>query len=222
MFGATLLVALSYMIHAKLEPKFDTIRARLLVTFLALAQPLVRGWTRYHVWLKFKRTPPSVIATHEEDFKPHPGGSLTHLKYWNEDTGKGREALLPAVIESLERENWSYSMDTGWKDWDVQVYGSVWWGIELLTVTEYHGGPKALTRVRLKTHMVATTLLVNVALLGILAYRQLHMTSWDFWLQIPYLIFAFALFRQARRLKRRVAELVGAAAQRVGLTPVRH
>lgn len=221
MFGATLLVALSYMIHAKLEPKFDTIRARLLVIFLALAQPLVRGWTRYYVWLKFKRTPPSVIATHEEDFKPHPGGSITNLEYWNEDSGKGREALLPAVIDALEKENWSYSIDTGWKDWDVQVYGSVWWGIEMLTVTEYHGGPKALTRVRLKTHMVATTLLVNVALLAILAYRQLHMETWDFWLQIPYAIFAFVLFRQARRLKRRVAELVGAAAQRVGLTPVR-
>ena len=221
MFGATLLVALSYMIHAKLEPKFDTIRARLLVIFLALAQPLVRGWTRYYVWLKFKRTPPSVIATHEEDFKPHPGGSITNLEYWNEDCGKGREALLPAVIDALEKENWSYSIDTGWKDWDVQVYGSVWWGIELLSVTEYHGGPKALTRVRLKTHMVATTLLVNVALLAILAYHQLHMETWDFWLQVPYLIFAFVLFRQARRLKRRVAELVGAAAQRVGLTPVK-
>lgn len=221
MFGATLLVALSYMIHAKLEPRFDTIRARLLVIFLALAQPLVRGWTRYYVWLKFKRTPPSVIATHEEDFKPHPGGSITNLEYWNEDTGKGREALLPAVVDALEREGWSYSIDTGWKDWDVQVYGSIWWGIKMLTVTEYHGGPKALTRVRLKTHMVATTFLVNIVLLSILAYRQLHMETWDFWLQVPYLIFAFALFRQARRLKRRVAELVGAAAQRIGLTPVK-
>jgi hypothetical protein len=70
--------------------------------------------------------------------------------------------------------------------------------------------------------MVATTLLVNLALLSVLAYRQLHMETWDFWLQIPYLIFAFALFRQARRLKRRVAELVGAAAQRIGLTPVKN
>jgi hypothetical protein len=69
--------------------------------------------------------------------------------------------------------------------------------------------------------MVATTLLVNLALLAILAYRQLHMETWGFWLQIPYAIFAFVLFRQARRLKRRVAELVGAAAQRVGLTPVK-
>ncbi|HVQ21248.1 MAG TPA: glycosyltransferase, partial [Terrimicrobiaceae bacterium] len=36
MFGGTFLVALSHMIHAKLEPKHDTILARLLVAFLAL------------------------------------------------------------------------------------------------------------------------------------------------------------------------------------------
>jgi GT2 family glycosyltransferase len=221
MFGATLLVALSYMIHAKLEPKFDTIRARLLVIFLALAQPLVRGWTRYYVWLKFKRTPPGVIATHEEDFRPVRGGSTSHMEFWNEENGKGREALLPAVIDALERENWSYSIDTGWKNWDVQVYGSIWWGIEILTVTEYHGGPKALTRVRMKTHMVATTLLVNLVLLSIIAYRQLTSDGWDFWLQIPYLLFAGWLFNQASRLRRRVAELVGAAAQRIKLTPVK-
>lgn len=50
MLGGTLLVSLSYMIHAKLEPRFDTISARLLVAFLALTQPLVRGWARYFTW----------------------------------------------------------------------------------------------------------------------------------------------------------------------------
>ncbi len=57
MFGGTLCVAISYMLRARIEPKFDTIPARLLVTFLAFAQPLVRGWSRYFTWLHFKRTP---------------------------------------------------------------------------------------------------------------------------------------------------------------------
>jgi putative effector of murein hydrolase len=69
--------------------------------------------------------------------------------------------------------------------------------------------------------MVPTTSLVNLVLLSILAYHQFHMATWDFWLQVPYFIFAFALFRQARRLKRRVAELVGAVAQRCKLTRVK-
>ena len=220
MLGGTLLVALSYMIHAKLEPKFDTIRARLLVTFLALSQPLVRGWTRYYTWLKYKRTPPAVIASAEPGITPAMiEGDNSNLRFWSEE-GKGREALLPQIIESLESEGWSYSYDTGWKNWDTQVYGSLWWGIRMITVTEYHGGPKALTRVKLSLHTVATTLLLNAILLGIIAYRQFTGDSWDFLLQIPYAIFVIVLLTRARRLRRRVAALVEAAANRCGLTRV--
>ena len=44
MFGATFLVALSYMIHARLEGevRHDSL-ARILVMLLAFTQPLVRG-----------------------------------------------------------------------------------------------------------------------------------------------------------------------------------
>lgn len=219
MFGGTFLVALSYMLHAKLESRHDTIPARLLVTFLALAQPLVRGWSRYFTWLKFKRTPPAVIASHEENFTPT-GGSITKLNFWNEE-GHGRERILPAIIHSLETEGWNYSTDTGWKDWDIQIYGSFWWGIKLRSVTEYHGGPKALTRVHLGTHMVATTFLINAILLLILGYRQFFVEGSDLWLWIPYLIGLAFLMSRAHRLKKRVAELVEAAAQRNGLTRVK-
>jgi len=219
MFGGTFLVALSYMIHAKLEPKHDTIRARLLVAFLALAQPIARGWARYTTWLKFKRTPPAVIASEEKNFTPQ-HGSITKLNYWTEN-GQGRERLLPEIIQALETEGWNYSTDTGWKDWDAQVYGSFWWGIKIRSVTEYHGGPKCLTRIQLDTHMVATTFLVNLVLLGILAYRQFLSPGGDLWLWIPYVIWVGILVWRARRLKKRVADLVGAAAQRCGFTRVK-
>jgi glycosyltransferase involved in cell wall biosynthesis len=219
MIGGTFLVALSYMIHAKLEPKYDTIPARLLVTFLAFTQPLARGWARYATWLKHKRTPPSVIATPEDNFKYSGKGSITHLNFWSEE-GTGREALLPKAIDALENEGWSYSIDTGWKNWDVQIYGSFWWGIRAATVTEYHGGPKALTRVRLTTHLVATTFLVNLVILSTLLIRQLGRTEPDLWFQIPYVIFLLFLFNNLRKLKRRVAELFEASAQRVALKRV--
>jgi len=219
MFGGTFLVALSFMMHAKLERRHDTIRARLLVACLALAQPLVRGWARYFTWLKFKRTPPAVIATHEENFTLQ-RGSISRLNFWTEN-GQGRERLLPEIIQALETEGWNYSTDTGWKSWDVQIFGSFWWGIKLRSVTEYHGGPKCLTRIKLDTHMVATTFLVNLVLLSILAYRQFFVTGSDLWLWIPYFILAGILLSRARRLKKRVAELVGAAAQRCAFTRVK-
>lgn len=219
MFGGTFLVALSYMIHAKLEPRHDTIRARLLVAFLAFAQPIARGWARYTTWLKFKRTPPAVIASEEKNFTPQ-HGSISKLNYWTEN-GQGRERLLPEIIQALETEGWNYSTDTGWKDWDAQVYGSFWWGIKIRSVTEYHGGPKCLTRIQLDIHMVATTFLVNLVLLGILGYRQLLNPGGDLWLWIPYLIWVAVLAWRARRLKKRVADLVGAAAQRCAFTRVK-
>ena len=219
MFGGTFLVALSHMIHAKLEPKHDTILARLLVAFLALTQPLVRGWSRYFTWLKFKRTPPAVIASHEKDYTPS-RGSISNLNFWTEN-GQGREQLLPEIIEALETEGWNYSTDTGWKNWDIQVYGSFWWGIKLRSVTEYHGGPKCLTRIKLDTQMVATTLLINLFVLAVLIYRQLYVAGSDLWLWIPYVIGVGILAARAYRLKKRVAELVDAAAQRRGFVRVR-
>jgi hypothetical protein len=165
--------------------------------------------------LKFKRTPPAVIASVEKDFTPS-RGSISNLRFWSEN-GEGRERLLKEVIQSLEDEGWNYSTDTGWKDWDVQIYGSFWWGVKLRSVTEYHGGPKCLTRVHLGTRMVATTLLINLILLGILLYPQLLALGSDWWLWFPYLIFLGVLFRRAWRLKKRVADLVGAAAARCGL-----
>ena len=218
MFGGTLLVALSYMIHARLEAKHDTIPARLLVAFLALAQPLVRGWARYFTWLRFKRTPPAVIASVEKDFKPA-RGSITNLRFWSED-GHGRERLLQESIQALESEGWNYSLDTGWKNWDVQIYGSFWWGIQMRSVTEYHGGPKCLTRVHLRTRMVATTFLLSFILLGILSYQQFFIPEASLWPWSPYVLFELFLFLRARRLTRRVAELVGAAAARCGFTRI--
>ncbi len=215
MFGGTLLVALSYMIHARLEARHDTVPARLLVAFLALTQPLVRGWARYFTWLKFKRTPPAVIASEEKGFKPAVRRA-GRLRFWSEE-GHGREGLLQEVQNRLEQEGWSYSIDTGWKNWDIQIYGSFWWGIQMRTVTEYHGGPKCLTLVHLQTRVVATTVLVNMVLLMALCYQQFFIGGASVWLWVPYGLFLVFLARRARRLKRRVSALVGAAAVRCGL-----
>ena len=90
----------------------------------------------------------------------------------------------------------------------------------LQTVTEYHGGPKCLTRVRLRYRMVVTTFLANVVALCILIYRQAFTSNNDLWLVLLYLVFVAVLLLRARRLKRRVADLVMAAAMHCGLTRI--
>ncbi len=217
MLGGTLGVAISYMLCARIEPKFDTIPARLLVTFLAFAQPLVRGWSRYFTWLHFKRTPRSVIAMHEnlpagEEF----GGSLRRRSYWSEE-GKDRHHLLGAIFELLNEEDWRYSTDTGWNEWDVQIYGNFWWSVRVQTMTEYHGGPKCLTRAGLRSRLVTTTVIINLVAFSLLVYRELTVGHFEPWLIALYAGFLIFLWMRARRLKHRVAELVDMAASRVGL-----
>ena len=185
MLGGTLCVALSYMLRARIEPKFDTIPARLLVMFLAFAQPLVRGWNRYFTWLEFKRTPRGVIGTHEKMPAGRAGrGNLRRRRYWSEE-GVERNALLKSIFQLLEEEGWSYSADTGWKEWDIQIYGNFFWSIILRTVTEYHGGPKCLTRVRLSYRFVTTTVIINLLVVAMLIYRYLNSAGPELRILIP-------------------------------------
>jgi GT2 family glycosyltransferase len=217
MFGGTLCVALSYMVRARIEPRFDTVAARLLVMFLAFTQPLVRGWSRYFTWLHFKRTPGSVIATHEQlpaDAKF--GGSRRRRTYWSED-GKDRHALLHQIIDLLESETWRYSVDTGWQDWDLLIYGNFWWSIVLQTVTEYHGGAKCLTRARLGYRYVTTTVVVNLIIISLLIYRFLTTGQVHLLFVVPYAAFLVFLAFRAHRLRSRVAELVDLAAHRLNM-----
>jgi GT2 family glycosyltransferase/exo-beta-1,3-glucanase (GH17 family) len=220
MIGGTLCVALSYMVRAPIEPKFDTVHARLLVMLLAFVQPLVRGWSRYFTWLHFKRTPRSVIRAHEH--LPNGvriAGSLSRRVFWSEE-GRDRHYLLGAIFQLLDEEGWRYSTDSGWNEWDIQIYGNFWWSIALQTVTEYHGGGKCLTRVRLRNRLVTTTVIFNLIAVSLLVYRQLNVPHIDFWFTIPYLLFLGFLATRARVLKSRVAELVELAARRVGLQRV--
>jgi GT2 family glycosyltransferase len=220
MLGGTLCVALSYMVRASIEPKFDTVHARLLVMLLAFAQPLVRGWSRYFTWLHFKRTPRSVIRAHER--LPNTAGiagSLSRRVFWSEE-GRDRHYLLGAIFQLLDEEGWRYSTDSGWNEWDIQIYGNFWWSIALQTVTEYHGNGKCLTRVRLRNRLVTTTVILNLIALSLLVYRQLNVSHVDFWFTGPYLLFLVFLATRARVLKSRVAELVDLAARRAGLQRV--
>jgi glycosyltransferase involved in cell wall biosynthesis len=217
MFGGTLCVALSYMVRARIEPKYDTVHARLLVMVLAFVQPLVRGWSRYFTWLHFKRTPRNVISTHEKlPEGPVIDRSARRRVYWSEES-KDRHHLLGAIFQLLEDEGWRYSTDTGWNEWDIQIYGNFWWSITVQTVTEYHGGPKCLTRLRLRNRFVPTTVIVNLVAVAILIYRQLNASHADLWSIIPYSLFLIFLATRARALKRRVAELVDLAAYRAGM-----
>ena len=147
MFGLTLLVGLGYMAQARIETKFDSIPARLLLLYLAIMQPWRRAWARYFTWLRGKRTPPAVIATKED--APHLAVSWRaagSLAFWSE-TGLERTHLLHKTEQLLDEEGWKFSLDTGWTNWDMHVFASRWWNLRLRSMTEIYPRGRRLTRV---------------------------------------------------------------------------
>jgi hypothetical protein len=148
-----------------------------------------------------------------------PTRGLRRRVFWS-DEARDRHHLLGQIFQMLEEEGWRYSVDTGWNEWDIQIYGNFWWSILLQTVTEDHSGAKRLTRVRLRNRMVTTTVILNLIALSIVIYRQLHASHLDLWSIIPYSLFLAFLWQRARALKSRVAELVDLAAHRAGLHPI--
>jgi hypothetical protein len=64
---------------------------------------------------------------------------------------------------------------------------------------------------------VPTTVICNLVALSLLVYRQLNVGHAEPWLIAIYFCFVIFLGFHARRLRRRVAELIDLAAYRAGL-----
>ena len=69
--------------------------------------------------------------------------------------------------------------------------------------------------------MVATTIFVNLLILGSLIYQFFMAPSGTLWYLILYGMILSTFFTLAYRLKKRVAQLVEASAQRTGLKRVK-
>jgi glycosyltransferase involved in cell wall biosynthesis len=227
MFGLTLAVGLSYMAQARIETKYDSVRARLLLLYLAITQPWRRAWARYFTWLSGKRTPPTVIDAKED--APHLTVSWFrsgHLSFWSE-TGIERTNLLHTTQQLLEEEGWKFSLDTGWTDWDVLVFGSRWWNLRLRSMTEIYPHGRRLTRVgnflnistfsSLLGGLLTTFTLVTLLTLPTSAPRA----AIAFYLLGGLTLLATLWMLHGLRLRHRLAEVVEVAAMRAGLQPVK-
>ena len=193
MFGGTLCVALSYMLRARIEPKFDTIAgaaARHVPRLCAAARPGLDplfhlAAIQAHAARRHRHAREDA-GRHGRARQPAPAHLLERGRH-------GAECSPQSIFQLLEEEGWRYSADTGWKEWDIQIYGNFFWSIMLQTVTEYHGGPKCLTRVRLRYRFVTTTVIINLLILAMIIYRDLNRAGVDLRILIPYALFLLFL-----------------------------
>ncbi|HKS35797.1 MAG TPA: glycosyltransferase, partial [Verrucomicrobiae bacterium] len=119
--------------------------SRPLVALLFFLQPIVRGWARYKWRLTVQSRPPVFKRPVErgEDWD-----AIENIRYWS-DGGADRYSILHKIVTKLDAEGWQYKTDTGWNDYDVEIFGSRWSRLRLTTVTEELAGGKKIIRCRL-------------------------------------------------------------------------
>jgi len=217
MLGLTLLVGLAYTVQARIEARYDSPRARLLLLYLALTQPWRRGWARYFTWLQGKRTPPAVIAAKENAPHPHVNWRSTgHLTFWSEG-GLDRTHLLAQTKQLLEEEGWKFSIDTGWMNWDLHVFASRWWSLRLRSMTEVYPQGRRLTRVGNGLNMSTFSWLMGGLLLTFSLTVILTCPGTSWYLLGADFISGLGWFLHGLKLRQRLAELVEVAGIRTGL-----
>ncbi|HTG45916.1 MAG TPA: glycosyltransferase family 2 protein, partial [Verrucomicrobiae bacterium] len=122
--------------------------SRPLVALMFYLQPMVRGWARYQGSF---RAPTSNLSKRENlrsALQQTIEGDFALLEYWNEKH-LDRTEFLGWMIERLDGNGWQNKVDAGWSRYDVQIYGSAWSVMQLLTASEALGHGKQLLRVRL-------------------------------------------------------------------------
>jgi glycosyltransferase involved in cell wall biosynthesis len=162
MLGLSGLVAGLQAAQAKLAPKHDGPSSRLLVAGLCFAQPLVRSWMRYRTRLFSYRPPTASPTLHRISPQRLPvWGGRTDV-YW---TGEGfeRTDLLGLVIAYLDEDGWGKTVDSGWEDWDLEVYCHPWTVLQVCTAQEDHGGQKRVIRVRYRMRLSGSTKALGAA-----------------------------------------------------------
>jgi len=137
--------------QAEIPKAKRTFWSRPLVAWLFLVQPIMRGWARYSERLMLQQTPLSAHETLDTlDLKRRRDDRFELAGYWA-DYPVDRMEFLGTILRELDKQGWQNKTDNGWSEFDVEIYGSRWCHLRLITATEHHQGGKQMVRCRLNT-----------------------------------------------------------------------
>ena len=135
--------------QATLPPAKARWWSRPLVASLYFLQPIVRGLARYSSRLLTHPIPLAAQHTLDSLKLRDSHHSLNELQYWSENR-INRLEFVAETLRQLDRQGWPNKSDVGWSEYDVEVQGSRWCNLQLITVVEDHPGNKQLLRCRLR------------------------------------------------------------------------
>ena len=169
MLGLSMLVAALQAAQARLPQRLGGLRSRATVAILCYLQPLVRSWAHYRGRLSRYASIESPPAEGRTGWR-WPWGRATR-SYWGETWGERPEVVTRTVAE-LSDSRWGVTLDTGWADWDAEIFGHPWTCVRVTSVQEEHGEGKRLVRLRYRfgpTWLGWTVLAVMAASVGLAA-----------------------------------------------------
>ncbi len=181
--------------------------SRLLVAFLFFLQPIVRGWARYKRSLNVPRSRLTRRENLESALREDSGLSFREVEYWN-DPGLDRLEFLGVVLERLDQRGWQHKIDTGWNQFDVEIFGSAFTHLQLTTVSEFLSQGKQLIRCRLQTEWTLFAKVLFFALLGleIVIIGLVGSDTWWHWLILLTLpLMVWFLHKDQNKLRRLVS-----------------
>ncbi|MES2708196.1 MAG: glycosyltransferase [Verrucomicrobiota bacterium] len=195
-------------------------RGHFVLWGLLLAQPLVRGWSRF-VWnFRFGSAPGGPWFSLR--WKPRGMFRLSKpvsgLAFWSEE-GAGRDEWLAAMRAVLEEKSIPSRTDDGWRDWDLEADANRWWRVRAATVTEYHQAPRRLTRIRLASRITGFYVLLQFLNAAVCAALVLVLKWHPLWGVGVFFLLNVVLEAMHRRTVGRMAALAARAAAAAGMQP---
>src|SRR5208282_4536564 len=192
--------------------------SRLLIAYLHFRQPFTRGWARYSVRLRNKTIKHEARGYSRSTQLPVDPVDQRSLRYWSHE--HDRLVLLDQITREVRQAGWRMREDSGWGEWDLEIYGSRYVKIRLTTATEHHHRVGMLTRVRVELLQSRFGQVLMVGALILMGLLLLHL--WPFSrpaVLIPLAWWAMYLVNR-RRVTAPVLGLIDEAAEKAGYVPV--
>jgi len=196
--------------------------SRPLVALLFFLQPIVRGIARYQG--RLAQSPLKMQSQESLDSLAllHSRKPLDEVQYWANER-MDRAEFIAAIVRELQARGWPNKSDGGWNDYDVEVIGSRWSRVLLVTMAEDHPQNRQLVRCRLRA---VWSFQAKVAFAGLLALMLLlvGMTGlqsvwpWPILLIAP--AFVWFVGRERRKLQSVVTVFLDQLAKARGLVKI--
>jgi len=151
MLGLGPIWALYYAWHAPIEKCHISFRARMLVAYLAYIGPHVRTITRYKTLAKAQKNLGAETAVRQRPTIQWLKRTV-RLAYWNE-TWTPRDVLLDRLTKFFAKSGHPSIIESGWKDYDLEVRPSPFTTVEIKTADEEHEQGKLKNHVATRIRM---------------------------------------------------------------------